>query len=228
MTVALRIISFVLNCIILCQCSNGLHYSSFYAAHVVGSSVEAAELATKYGYTYHGQIGSLTDYYLFSHGDIKRRSILPSSGEHINIKSEPMVKWFEQQIHMSVSVSYTHLDVYKRQTLLRSNREAQLIGDPDYDTLHILLRKVYVYPHRYIKHCGLCISLNSSSGSDHRVVEAWQQGYTGKGIVVTVIDDGIERNHPDLIANFEPLASYDFIDWDNDPLPKYTTRNSNK
>lgn len=31
---------------------------------------------------------------------------------------------------------------------------------------------------------------------------AWQLGYTGKGVVVSILDDGIERNHPDLTQNY--------------------------
>ncbi len=31
---------------------------------------------------------------------------------------------------------------------------------------------------------------------------AWQQGYTGKGSVVSILDDGIEKNHPDLMKNY--------------------------
>lgn len=31
---------------------------------------------------------------------------------------------------------------------------------------------------------------------------AWKRGYTGKDVVVTILDDGIERNHPDLLQNY--------------------------
>lgn len=31
---------------------------------------------------------------------------------------------------------------------------------------------------------------------------AWQKGYTGKGVVVSILDDGIQTNHPDLAANY--------------------------
>lgn len=31
---------------------------------------------------------------------------------------------------------------------------------------------------------------------------AWQKGYTGKGVVVSILDDGIQRNHPDLYENY--------------------------
>ena len=34
------------------------------------------------------------------------------------------------------------------------------------------------------------------------VKQAWEQGYTGKGVVVTILDDGIEKDHPDLTKNY--------------------------
>ena len=34
------------------------------------------------------------------------------------------------------------------------------------------------------------------------VQSAWQQGYTGKGSVVSILDDGIEKDHPDLKKNY--------------------------
>lgn len=34
------------------------------------------------------------------------------------------------------------------------------------------------------------------------VQAAWKRGYTGKNVVVTILDDGIERNHPDLAPNY--------------------------
>lgn len=37
------------------------------------------------------------------------------------------------------------------------------------------------------------------------IVGAWKRGYTGKDVVVTILDDGIERNHPDLIQNYVSL-----------------------
>lgn len=39
-------------------------------------------------------------------------------------------------------------------------------------------------------------------GLDHNVREAWDLGYTGKGVVVTILDDGLERTHPDIAPNY--------------------------
>jgi subtilisin family serine protease len=56
---------------------------------------------------------------------------------------------------------------------------------------------------------------------DHNVKEAWSLGYTGKGIVVTILDDGLERTHPDIGPNYDPDASYDVNDRDEDPTPRF-------
>jgi len=44
------------------------------------------------------------------------------------------------------------------------------------------------------------------------IVGAWKRGYTGKNVVVTILDDGIERNHPDLMQNYVSVhRSPDFL-----------------
>ena len=57
-------------------------------------------------------------------------------------------------------------------------------------------------------------------GSDMNVKAAWQRGFTGKGVTVTILDDGIQTNHPDLAPNYDPDASTDINDNDSDPMPK--------
>ena len=37
---------------------------------------------------------------------------------------------------------------------------------------------------------------------DMNLLPAWKQGYTGRGVVVTILDDGIERDHPALKQNY--------------------------
>ena len=60
------------------------------------------------------------------------------------------------------------------------------------------------------------------------VTGAWELGYTGKGVVVTILDDGIEADHPDLIDNYWKQASYDRNDNDFDPTPRYNPTNENR
>ncbi|VDM47147.1 unnamed protein product [Toxocara canis] len=61
--------------------------------------------------------------------------------------------------------------------------------------------------------------------TDMNVIGAWKLGYTGKGVVVTILDDGIQRNHTDLIRNYDPQASYDLNDNDPDPMPTFDELN---
>ena len=49
----------------------------------------------------------------------------------------------------------------------------------------------------------------------------WKQGITGKGVVVTIVDDGVEKTHDDLKDNWDAEASYDFNNNDSDPTPSY-------
>jgi len=39
------------------------------------------------------------------------------------------------------------------------------------------------------------------------VLPAWQKGFTGRGVVVTILDDGIEKDHPDLKKNYVSVRS---------------------
>ena len=34
------------------------------------------------------------------------------------------------------------------------------------------------------------------------VISAWKAGYTGKGITVAVVDDGVDGSHPELKENY--------------------------
>lgn len=37
---------------------------------------------------------------------------------------------------------------------------------------------------------------------------AWRKGYTGKGVVITILDDGIQPNHPDLLPNYVNIPNF--------------------
>lgn len=49
-----------------------------------------------------------------------------------------------------------------------------------------------------------------------KVDQLHQEGYTGKGIKVAILDTGIDYNHPDLKDAYK--GGYDFVDNDNNPM----------
>lgn len=44
------------------------------------------------------------------------------------------------------------------------------------------------------------------------VKSAWEDGFTGKEVLVAVVDDGVNMNHPNLRLNFNLRASYDVLE----------------
>lgn len=59
---------------------------------------------------------------------------------------------------------------------------------------------------------------NGITGEDANVVEAWDQ-YRGRGVVIGIVDDGVDYFHQDLTTSYRSDLSWDYDDGDNDPLP---------
>ena len=55
-------------------------------------------------------------------------------------------------------------------------------------------------------------------GADANVVPAWDTAQ-GRGVVIGIVDDGIQFTHPDLSARYRADLSFDFLDNDADPSP---------
>lgn len=56
-----------------------------------------------------------------------------------------------------------------------------------------------------------------AAGNDVNVLAAWALGYTGAGVTVASVDDGLWYDNIDLTDNYLSTASWDFGQHDNDP-----------
>ncbi|XP_043345580.1 proprotein convertase subtilisin/kexin type 6 isoform X3 [Cervus canadensis] len=176
-------------------------YTNHWAVQVLGGPAVADRVAAAHGYLNLGQIGNLEDYYHFYHSKTFKRSTLSSRGPHTFLRMDPQVKWLQQQ------------EVKRRvKRQVRNDPQALYFNDP-------------IWSNMWYMHCG---DKNSRCRSEMNVQAAWKRGYTGKNVVVTILDDGIERNHPDLAPNYDSYASYDVNGNDYDPSPRYDASNENK
>ena len=69
----------------------------------------------------------------------------------------------------------------------------------------------------------------AAPGTDMNIENAWKYdapggtaaGVIGRGIGISIVDDGLQTNHPDLAANVNTAADYDWNGGDFDPTPNY-------
>ncbi|XP_025077514.1 furin-like protease kpc-1 isoform X10 [Pomacea canaliculata] len=125
---------------------------------------------------------------------------------------------------------FQHRKVSKRSTYPSSHYHRNLAYDPSVRWLEQQVAKKRVKREIIFNDPKWPIMwyLNRGGGLDMNVKQAWQQGYTGKGVVVTILDDGIEKDHPDLKKNYDEQASYDVNGHDPDPQPRYDYSNENR
>uniref|UniRef100_A0A0N4WXL2 P/Homo B domain-containing protein n=1 Tax=Haemonchus placei TaxID=6290 RepID=A0A0N4WXL2_HAEPC len=206
-------------------------YTNEWAVRIAGGSEEeATRLATKYGYLNLGRIIPGEEYFLFRNVNQRSRSARRTRSLQLNrISHEPEILWMEQQVAKKrVKRDYRHWSQSRRARPINENdlnfgedeilvsksrnRKQPDPNDPLWTDMWYLNRA----------------EITGNSKMDHNVKEAWDLGYTGRGVVVTILDDGLERTHPDIAPNYDARASYDVNDRDDDPMPRYEYSDENR
>ena len=144
------------------------------------SEEEAREFARVHGFVYKREV--VPGHFLFTEPStrlIKREEL----GED--------VKWFERQ---RVTPRYTRSLTRRQSTSSRGGGEGGEVewNDPMWGDQW------------YLQNTGQNALVK---GNDIGVTSVWKQGITGKGVVVGVLDDGIDYTHPDISANFVSFLS---------------------
>ncbi|MED6295032.1 hypothetical protein CHARACLAT_027250, partial [Characodon lateralis] len=204
----------------LLQFCHATIYTNDWAIKVRGDPESVKRIAEKYGFTNMGQIGDLKGYYSFRHQQTANRSTEFNKEVTNHLAKETKVEWLQQQV------------VLRR--VKRTSRRSH-VHATDTVTGHLqspfhqfnLNHTVNVsWPLRNNLWYTSCSETNGCQFGMN-ILAAWRRGYTGKGVVVSVLDDGIEKEHPDLKPNYDPLASCDVNEQDQDPSPSYSNNAAN-
>ncbi|XP_035382614.1 neuroendocrine convertase 1 [Electrophorus electricus] len=197
----------ILCSIFCCVEASDRQYLNEWAVEIPGGLAAARAIASELDYELVRQIGSLENHYLFKHRSHPSRA--KRSADHITkrLSEDGRVSWAEQQ--------------YEK----RRSKRAPLVGECKDCSVDKLFDDPMWNQQWYLQDTRTSSSLPKL---DLHVIPVWKKGITGKGVVITVLDDGLEWNHTDIYPNYDPAASYDFNDNDPDPFPRYDSTNENK
>ncbi|XP_053997118.1 furin-like protease 1, isoforms 1/1-X/2 [Hylaeus anthracinus] len=173
-------------------------YTNQWAVHVDGGPGVAQQVAQEHGFQYLDKI--VDNWYHMVHTSVVKRSTEPHLGTHERLIRDRRVRRAEQQ-------------------RVKSRTKRDLIIKRGPSSLQTILDDER-WPQMWY--------LNRGNGLDMNVQDAWADGITGRGVVVTILDDGLEKDHPDLCKNYDPQASYDVNNHDEDPMPRYDLLDSNR
>jgi len=204
----------------------GKSYTNTWAAECPGGAEDAEQVAKDTGCKHDGEIIPGSKIYQFTCHHVRRRDVTVHEEVHASIENHKHVGYAEQQVVLSRKKRTGQWGQYSQYMQPQQWRlPPQKAPQNEYiDPNAVFDNFVHLQDPRF----PLMWYLNRGGKLDMNVQEAWEMGVTGKGIVITILDDGIEKNNPDLIANYDSQASWDVNQNDDDPTPRYDLVNSNR
>lgn len=205
----------------------------YYAVHVK-AGIDAREVSDSLGLQYEGPLGELDNHHIFytsqrqheyDHVKSEIRSLeqrrrkreegalSPHILDNIRFSQKqelhkrfPLVKRGYEQVHVDESEP-----LYRRQQAAEDYSEAVEIGMKIAQNLSITDPIFHEQWHLYNPR---------QLGHDINVTGVWQQGVTGKGSTVCIVDDGLDMDSDDLKPNYDAAGSWDYNDPGPDPKPR--------
>ncbi|RMZ95834.1 furin-like protease isoform 1-CRR isoform X1 [Brachionus plicatilis] len=187
------------------------------------------------------------DYYVFDHDEPQRSR---RSSDYITIlnkklTNDSVIKWFQIQKNLK-RVKRDFFDLFQP-----GQEENEMILSDHFEIPFLKyenLKNIFNHQNKddqFLNKILMCelgsvdfndpqwslqwyINDGCEQGFHLNITKAWSLGYTGKGVVLSIIDDGLERKNFELAENYDALASYDLNDDDSDPEPRYESSNENK
>lgn len=211
-----------------CEPSEG-QYTNSWALEVNGDDKTAEELAERYGMRLQGRLGTLQNVYLFENRRLRRRNAAALTSFTEAVQHDPQVRWAVQQrvLHRVKRDFVESRERSRVRPAIDSSGQSRApAGKQPGPHAHLYQFNDAYYDQQWYVH-GY-VGAHTANVADMKVQQAWNRSYSGKGVVVTILDDGIEYTHADLIDNYDPQASADLNGRDRDPFPRYDVTNENR
>ncbi|XP_070821968.1 furin-like protease kpc-1 [Chaetodon trifascialis] len=194
----------------------------FYAVQMDGGIRAARALAEQHGLEFIERVGSLEDLYTLR--DSRGR---PDRATFENrLASAAGVDWVQRQRshYRDKRAPVTGLDHSTNHSSQRT--ESSTDRQPEEKSDQYLTFNDPLWPMQWELFAQ---GKYNSSGLDLNVMPVWRNNITGDGVVVSIIDDGVDHANKDLKKNFEALASFDLRashGLSHDPMPVRDEENS--
>ncbi|KAL3883504.1 hypothetical protein ACJMK2_029761 [Sinanodonta woodiana] len=203
------------------------HYINSFLIEVEKRDI-AESVAREHGFKIVEEIPSLNLYHLV-HPEVTHRSKRSAEDYVRQLQNDARVQYVEQQVILSRVKRNNYIIHDKQEELpIREINDnsvyyrvplEKIVARDEIPTEVIEHSDPYYKDQWYLENLG---QTGGKRGIDINVAQVWEHGFTGKGIVVSVLDDGIDHSHPDLRRNYDPEASADMNDLSdvgNDPMP---------
>ncbi|XP_046655685.1 neuroendocrine convertase 1-like [Daphnia pulicaria] len=216
-------------------------YTNEWVVKITGGAKSAAKLAEEMGFEIHGMVQSFPDLYRLHKSDHPRRGRAQSSHVSRQLADDVRVMWAEQQyakrrqkrgyipddrLFETAEESVTNEE---DRPLVRVKRES----DENADEPHIRQKRSdmeapsksshrfndELWDHQWYMHDTRTNA--ALPRLDLNILPVYDMGYTGRGVTVVVLDDGLEGTHTDIRNNYNSKVSFDMNDDDPDPSPRY-------
>ncbi|KAF2482338.1 peptidase S8/S53 domain-containing protein [Neohortaea acidophila] len=194
----------------------------YYAVHL-SPDIPPHQVAESLGLHYDGPLGELRDHHIFRASD---------RHDHDHVKAAKAdLKWRRrrresgaEQAHILDHVLFSQKqELHKRFPLVR--RDARLFPrQGEYENEDLIKQGLNIARDLAIEDPIFQeqwhLFNHVEEGHHLNVTGVWQQGITGKGSAVCIVDDGLDMDSLDLKDNYFAKGSWDFNDVGPDPKPR--------
>ncbi|BFY97114.1 hypothetical protein BsWGS_00153 [Bradybaena similaris] len=195
----------------LVSADNDGHFVNSWTAEIRGGIDVARDVAEQHGYRLVRSLEPIEDHYMLERSDTPHRSRRSADHHTRKLSEDDRVVYVEQQQH-KVRVKRDFVDRDLARQIVQNDGQ---LDDP-------------YFPNEWYINPGGDTNRRDRETGGLNIADAWRRGFTGTGVSVVVLDDGLEKNHPDLKDNYDPRSSFDLNDDDDDPSPRYDPTNENK